>query len=118
MTEPCGAILLASQGVAGAGSAAAPVAPQRPNIEAEVAKGRAAQQGLKPRPGSSQTTKAESDFEYYFVAERADGSPVHLAYRINTPDKRLHEGLLGPLGETRAFPLNQSGEATFWIPNQ
>ena len=46
----CGAILLASQGVAGAGSASAPAAPQRPNVEAEVGKGLAVQQGLKTRP--------------------------------------------------------------------
>ena len=47
----CGAILLASQGVAGAGSAAAPAAPQRPNVEAEVARGLVTQQATKA-PGA------------------------------------------------------------------
>ena len=58
MTEPCGAILLASQGVAGAGSAAAPAAPQRPNIEAEVAKGRAIQQAVQARSKRSDNVSA------------------------------------------------------------
>mgnify|MGYP000978912013 FL=1 len=51
----CGATLIASQGVAGAGSAAAPAAPQRPNVEAEVGKGLAVQQALRPRPVAART---------------------------------------------------------------
>ncbi|MCG2576843.1 type VI secretion system tip protein VgrG [Dechloromonas sp. XY25] len=56
------------------------------------------------------------NLEYFFVAEREDGSLSNLAYRIDSEDKKLHEGPLGANGETAAFPMTKVGEPTFWIP--
>lgn len=58
----------------------------------------------------------DDDLEYYFVAEREDGSAADLAYRIDTGTKKLHEGLLGTDGHTIALPISQAGDAIFWIP--
>lgn len=56
------------------------------------------------------------NYEYFFVAEREDGAPTNLAYRIDANGKKLHEGQLGGKGETVAFPMIKGGEPTFWIP--
>ncbi|AAQ59797.1 conserved hypothetical protein [Chromobacterium violaceum ATCC 12472] len=58
----------------------------------------------------------DEDLEYFFVAQRDDGSPAKLAYRIDSGDEKLHEGELCGEGKTSAFPMNKAGEPTFWIP--
>lgn len=65
---------------------------------------------------ASSATDADSDLEYFFVAEREDGRPVRLAYRIDGDEGKLHEGRLGHNGETKAFPMSTRGEPVFWIP--
>lgn len=54
------------------------------------------------------------DLEYYFVAVREDGSSANLGYRIDAGTETLHEGILGPGGQTPALPIERPGEATFW----
>lgn len=61
-------------------------------------------------------TSDSQDLEYFFVAERQDGSLVNLAYRIDADGEKLHEGRLNPDGTTSVFPMSQAGEPTFWIP--
>lgn len=65
---------------------------------------------------ATSATAAEDDLEYFFVAERDDGRPVPLAYRIDGDEGKLHEGRLGRNGESKAFPMSTRGEPVFWIP--
>jgi len=57
----------------------------------------------------------DDELEYYFVAERDDGSPLNLAYRIDKASEKLHEGALDSDGRTVALPVSKEGEAVFWI---
>lgn len=92
----CGAILLASQGVAGAGSASAPAAPQRPNVEAEVAKGLAVQQALKTRP-----PRTRGGFDQHFLLlDSSTSAPLPgRRYRITWPGGHI-EGITDGAGKT------------------
>ena len=71
-------------------------------------------------PSGSAKTPSEmiidTSLEYFFEIECDDGSPVTLAYRIDSSDVKLHEGELCSDGKTAAFPMDQAGEPTFWIP--
>lgn len=58
----------------------------------------------------------DEDLEYLFFAERADGSTVNLAYRIDAGSEKLHEGILNSDGTTKAFPMSSTGDITLWIP--
>jgi hypothetical protein len=50
------------------------------------------------------------------LVQRDDGTPAKLAYRIDSKNMKLYEGVLIEEGRTVAFPMNKSGEPTFWIP--
>lgn len=65
---------------------------------------------------SSAVSPTDDDLEYFFVAQRDDGLPVPLAYRVDGEEGKLHEGRLGQNGETKAFPMSTRGEPVFWIP--
>jgi uncharacterized Zn-binding protein involved in type VI secretion len=86
----CGAILIASQGVAGAGSAEAPAAPQRPNVEAEVARGLAVQQGLKTRPAyRSPATEPRRKIFWKTTRSWADSDITDFQQQVPTIAERL-----------------------------
>ena len=65
---------------------------------------------------TSATSRDDDALEYFFVAEREDGSSVDLAYRIDKGAEILNEGVLGSDGCTDSLPMSQVGEAVFWIP--
>jgi uncharacterized Zn-binding protein involved in type VI secretion len=62
------------------------------------------------------THPPEDELEYYFMAVSEDGTPLNLAYRIDSGKEKLHQGLLNADGVTSAFPMESKGDATFWIP--
>jgi len=99
----CGAVLIATLGEVMrdpvGGSASSVVLPAMPTL-----------------PAVKDDADDNQDLEYFFVAEREDGSPIHLAYRIDAGGSNLHEGTLNQSGETVALPMSQTGEPTFWIP--
>ena len=61
------------------------------------------------------SSEEEDVLEYYFVAERDDGSVIHMAYLIESAGRKLHEGVLSADGRTVAFPMSEVGNAIFWI---
>ena len=99
MQTSCGAVLIASQS------------------QATVDDAPGSQSVMAATPMDLVTSTSESqDLEYFFVAERQDGSMVNLAYRIDADGEKLHEGRLDSDGATAAFPMSKAGEPTFWIP--
>ncbi|RTL31960.1 MAG: PAAR domain-containing protein [Burkholderiales bacterium] len=110
----CGATLISSQFVSTVGDGASSGA----QTSSSQAQRSAATAGVFAAyvEHPTTTTAADDDLEYFFVAERDDGRPVPLAYRINGDEGKLHEGRLGHNGETKAFPMSTRGEPVFWIP--
>lgn len=107
MLTACGAVLIATQNA---------------STVDDVGGGAKTIGGVKAAAAASskvaEPESQEDELEYYFVAIRDDGSAVNLAYRIDADSEKLHEGIINAKGETKAFPLSQIGEVTFWIPQQ
>lgn len=110
----CGATLISSQFVSTVGDGAAS-GSQASSSQAQRS-GAMAGAFAAYVEHSTGATAAEDDLEYFFVAERDDGRPVPLAYRIDGDGGKLYEGHLGHNGETKAFPMSTRGEPVFWIP--
>lgn len=109
----CGATLIASQGVAGAGSAAAPAAPQRPNIEAEVAKGLAVQQAVQAR--SATQDHENIVLEQWFSLEDEQGHPVPgFRYDLFENDRQVVRDKEFTT-HTQKFSGNSTAMLTFWL---
>lgn len=113
-TCACGTTLISSQFVSRVGDDGASSVAQASSSQ-KTSAGTAGVFAAYVEHTSSATT-AEDDLEYFFVAERSDGRPVPLAYRIDGDAGKLHEGRLGHNGETKAFPMSTRGEPVFWIP--
>lgn len=110
----CGATLISGQVVSrigNGGSSNSQAANSTPKSSATSANPSTNDSG-----GDSNPDFQEDELEYYFVAERHDGKPVPLAYRIDADGMKLHEGQLGQDGKTLALPMSKAGEPTFWIP--
>lgn len=112
----CGATLISSQFVSTVGDGASSGA-QASSSRQDQTSSAAAGVFSAYVEHTSNSTDLEDDLEYFFVAERDDGRPVPLAYRINGEEGKLHEGRLGHNGETKAFPMSKRGEPIFWIPS-
>lgn len=110
----CGATLISSQFVSTVGDGASSGA-QASSSQAQRS-GATAGAFAAYVEHSTGATASEDELEYFFVAERDDGRPVPLAYRIDGDEGKLHEGRLGHNGETKAFPMSTRGEPVFWIP--
>jgi len=102
----CGATLIASQGVAGAGTAAAPAAPQRPNVETEIAKGLAVQQPARTRPA------ANAAYDRCFrLTDSLTGAPLaRQPYRLEANGQVL-EGMTDENGHTAPIPTGTRKES-------
>lgn len=112
----CGATLISSQFVSTVGEGASPRKSAASSSQAKTsaeASGDVAVYVDHP----STTPPTDDDLEYFFVAQRDDGRPVPLAYRLDGDEGKLHEGRLGQNGETKAFPMSKRGEPVFWIPS-
>lgn len=104
----CGATLISTMGEVGRSYEGSGAASAGASTAASAA--------ASAMAAAAATNSADDDLEYFFVAERDDGSPVHLAYRIDADGEKLHEGQLGQDGATIALPMSTTGEPTFWIP--
>ena len=102
MQTSCGAVLIASQGQA--------TVDNVPGATTSIGA------GARAAAVAVSTVTENEDHEYFYTVERDDGLPVKLAYRIDNGDEKLHEGELCGEGKTTAFPMDKSGEPTFWIP--
>lgn len=112
----CGATLISSQFVSTVGDGASPGTQASTSRQAQTSSVAAGVfSAYVEHPSNS--TDPEGDLEYFFVAERDDGRPLPLAYRIDGDEGKLHEGRLGHNGETKAFPMSTRGEPIFWIPS-
>ncbi|MCB5194994.1 PAAR domain-containing protein [Deefgea salmonis] len=103
MLTSCGAVLIATQGQA--------TVDNTPGGSSSVVAA-----GMATAAVAASTSVANDDYEYFYTVERDDGSPIKLAYRVDNGDEKLHEGEICGEGNTAAFPMDNSGEPTFWIP--
>jgi uncharacterized Zn-binding protein involved in type VI secretion len=76
----------------------------------------ASQRATESLAMSNLSTHIDEQNHEYFLVQRDDGTPAKLAYRIDSKNMKLYEGVLIEEGRTVAFPMNKSGEPTFWIP--
>ncbi len=110
----CGATLIASQGVAGAGTAAAPAAPQRPNVETEIAKGLAVQQPARTRPAAGrQAGRQASQYnDKLLLVDDATGRPLsNIEYAIRRPSGQLEFGSTDENGHTHMLSATVESES-------